>query len=149
VYVQAVTSDPLDVRFELRVSKAWLALVDDWRRQQQDIPARAEAVRRLVELALQIGDRKPFHILLEAFYAEGGPDRIQRMGFDDHRSPAQAAEADLAERRQSTMLYPFEQILEIVSEEQGPATDALRARLRLLLGDVKPRSILPPDSAAR
>lgn len=39
-------------RFEMRAPKAWLALVDDWRRKQPDIPPRAEAIRRLVEKGL-------------------------------------------------------------------------------------------------
>lgn len=39
-----------DTPFQMRVSKAWLKSLDDWRRTQPDIPSRAEAVRRLVEL---------------------------------------------------------------------------------------------------
>jgi len=30
-----------------------LATIDDWRRQQPDLPSRAEAIRRLVELGLK------------------------------------------------------------------------------------------------
>ena len=40
-------------RLEMRVSKDFLAMVDEWRRRQPDIPARAEAIRRLVELGLK------------------------------------------------------------------------------------------------
>jgi hypothetical protein len=36
-------------RFQMRVSPAFLRLVDEWRRQQPDLPSRAEAIRRLVE----------------------------------------------------------------------------------------------------
>ena len=32
----------------MRASDEWLRKVDDWRRVQPDIPARAEAIRRLV-----------------------------------------------------------------------------------------------------
>lgn len=39
-------------RFEMRAPKAWLARVDDWRRQQPDLPPRAEAIRRLVDETL-------------------------------------------------------------------------------------------------
>lgn len=39
-------------RFILSVSPDWLDTVDEWRRQQPDIPSRAEAVRRLVDLGL-------------------------------------------------------------------------------------------------
>jgi hypothetical protein len=38
--------------FQMRVSPEWLATIDDWRRQQPDLPSRAEAIRRLVEKAL-------------------------------------------------------------------------------------------------
>ncbi len=39
-------------RFEMLASPEWLRKVDDWRRVQPDIPARAEAIRRLVEKGL-------------------------------------------------------------------------------------------------
>jgi len=35
----------------MRVSEAFLRMVDDWRRRQKDLPSRAEAIRRLVESA--------------------------------------------------------------------------------------------------
>jgi hypothetical protein len=43
-------------RLEMRVDPAFLQAVDDWRRRQPDIPPRAEAVRRLVEKALDSHD---------------------------------------------------------------------------------------------
>ena len=39
------------MRFELRVPASFVKLLDDWRRQQDDIPNRSEAIRRLVEAA--------------------------------------------------------------------------------------------------
>jgi hypothetical protein len=39
-------------RFEMRVPTSFVAAVDQWRRKQKDLPARAEAIRRLVELGL-------------------------------------------------------------------------------------------------
>jgi hypothetical protein len=39
----------------MRVNDEWLKALDDWRRQQPDIPSRAEAVRRLVEKGLGEG----------------------------------------------------------------------------------------------
>ena len=42
-----------DERFEMRAPSAWLQRIDDWRRQQPDIPSRAEAIRRLVDQALK------------------------------------------------------------------------------------------------
>jgi hypothetical protein len=34
----------------MRVSEPFLRMVDDWRRGQTDVPSRAEAIRRMVEL---------------------------------------------------------------------------------------------------
>jgi hypothetical protein len=45
-----------DKQFQMRASDEFLTKVDDWRRAQPDIPGRAEAIRRLVEIAL---GRKP------------------------------------------------------------------------------------------
>lgn len=39
-------------RFEMKAPAPWLASIDEWRRQQPDIPSRAEAIRRLVETAI-------------------------------------------------------------------------------------------------
>jgi hypothetical protein len=39
-------------RFEMRVASTFLQAVDNWRRKQEDLPSRAEAIRRLVELGL-------------------------------------------------------------------------------------------------
>jgi hypothetical protein len=43
-----------DRPFQMRVSEQFLRMVDDWRRSQVDLPSRAEAIRRLVELATKI-----------------------------------------------------------------------------------------------
>ena len=43
-----VTGDPVLVRIQPEMAK----LLDDWRRRQDDIPGRPEAIRRLVEQAL-------------------------------------------------------------------------------------------------
>jgi hypothetical protein len=42
----------------MRVSEQFLRVVDDWRRCQIDLPSRAEAIRRLVELGSKI-KKKP------------------------------------------------------------------------------------------
>jgi len=39
-----------DRPFQMRVSESFLRMVDDWRRGQIDVPSRAEAIRRMVEL---------------------------------------------------------------------------------------------------
>ena len=46
------TDDPKTVTVQLRVSTEYLKAVDDWRRQQEDIPVRSEAIRRLTMMAL-------------------------------------------------------------------------------------------------
>ncbi|HEY4395012.1 MAG TPA: YfbU family protein [Polyangia bacterium] len=40
-------------RFEMRVDEDILEKLDRWRREQDDLPSRAEAMRRLVEIGLQ------------------------------------------------------------------------------------------------
>jgi len=42
-----------DRQFQMRVSEDFLEAIDGWRRTQPDIPARSEAIRRLVELGLE------------------------------------------------------------------------------------------------
>ena len=46
------TNDPKTVTVQLRVSADYLKAVDDWRRQQPDIPVRSEAIRRLTMIGL-------------------------------------------------------------------------------------------------
>ncbi|MEI6882651.1 MAG: YfbU family protein [Bacteroidota bacterium] len=46
---------PKNERFEMRVDETLLGDVDRWRAQQDDVPSRAEAMRRLVELGLARG----------------------------------------------------------------------------------------------
>lgn len=40
-------------RFQMRVSPKFIKSVDAWRRKQEDLPSRSEAIRRLVEIALK------------------------------------------------------------------------------------------------
>jgi hypothetical protein len=47
-------------RVEIRLNAALVAAIDDWRRHQPDLPPRAEAVVRLVEMSLEASaKRKP------------------------------------------------------------------------------------------
>jgi hypothetical protein len=52
------TKRPQDRPFQMRVSEEFLRTVDDWRRGQTDLPSRAEAIRRMVELAAKM-KKKP------------------------------------------------------------------------------------------
>jgi hypothetical protein len=40
-------------RFEMRVPASFLKMIDDWRRKQDDLPSRAAAIRRVIELGLK------------------------------------------------------------------------------------------------
>jgi hypothetical protein len=44
--------EPLDQRLQLVISKGQVRAVDEWRRQQRDLPSRSEAIRRLIETGL-------------------------------------------------------------------------------------------------
>ena len=39
--------------FQMRVRKSFMDKIDNWRRQQEDLPPQAEAIRRLVEKGLE------------------------------------------------------------------------------------------------
>jgi hypothetical protein len=41
-------------RFEMRVTASFLKAIDEWRRRQDDLPTRAEAIRRLVALGIKV-----------------------------------------------------------------------------------------------
>jgi len=41
------------IRFEIRLQSGLSIKIDEWRRQQPDLPSRAEAARRLIEIALE------------------------------------------------------------------------------------------------
>jgi hypothetical protein len=52
------TKRPQDRPFQMRVSDDFFRTVDEWRRAQVDLPSRAEAIRRMVELAAKM-KKKP------------------------------------------------------------------------------------------
>jgi hypothetical protein len=43
-----------DKVFQMRATEGFFRQIDDWRRQQPDLPSRAEAIRRLIELGLKV-----------------------------------------------------------------------------------------------
>jgi metal-responsive CopG/Arc/MetJ family transcriptional regulator len=45
-------------RFNMRASKDLFEKLDNWRRDQPDIPGRSEAIRRLVELGLAAAPKR-------------------------------------------------------------------------------------------
>lgn len=48
-----MADDSQTERLQMRVSPEFLTRVDEWRRKQIDLPSRSEAIRRLVEKALE------------------------------------------------------------------------------------------------
>jgi hypothetical protein len=42
-----------DKVFQMRATEEFLRQIDDWRRQQPQLPSRAEAIRRLIEIGLK------------------------------------------------------------------------------------------------
>ncbi|WP_338928400.1 hypothetical protein [Roseomonas mucosa] len=48
-----------DKTYQMRVTDEFLRTIDEWRRQQPDIPPRAEAIRRLIELGLHASKAQP------------------------------------------------------------------------------------------
>jgi uncharacterized protein len=46
-------------RFEMRAAPELLSRIDEWRRHQSDLPSRAEAIRRLIELGLSASESDP------------------------------------------------------------------------------------------
>lgn len=58
-YTMDMAAEQKTRTFQMRVDDAWLATVDEWRRKQPDLPARAEAIRRLVDQSLKAGSKDP------------------------------------------------------------------------------------------
>ena len=50
---------PKTERFEMRLDLEMIERIDRWRREQPDLPGRAEAMRRLVDKALGDPPKKP------------------------------------------------------------------------------------------
>lgn len=48
-----------DKVFQMRTSEEFLRRIDDWRRHQPDLPSRAEAIRRLIQLGLEATPHMP------------------------------------------------------------------------------------------
>lgn len=55
--------EKLDQRIQLVASSSFGRDVDEWRRTQQDLPSRSEAIRRLVYLGLQHEEEHPMRMI--------------------------------------------------------------------------------------
>ena len=60
-----------DKTFQMRASEDWLRDLDNWRRKQEDIPGRAESIRRLVALGI---DAEPVIADMLSFLERTGTD---------------------------------------------------------------------------
>jgi hypothetical protein len=47
-----------DRTFQMRTTDEFLRRIDDWRRFQEDLPSRAEAMRRLIELGMEAASQR-------------------------------------------------------------------------------------------
>ena len=52
-YKAHMTDSQMTRTFQMRVEDDFLKAIDDWRRGQEDLPSRSEAIRRLVAIALE------------------------------------------------------------------------------------------------
>ncbi len=52
-------SDGQTKTFQMRVNEEFMRSIDRWRAQQPDVPPRAEAVRRMIAIAIEATKRPP------------------------------------------------------------------------------------------
>ena len=52
------TTDPKTQTLQMRVSSDFLEKLDAWRREQDDLPNRAETIRRLVDIGIAASQKK-------------------------------------------------------------------------------------------
>jgi hypothetical protein len=50
----AMADELKDLRIPVMMAATEVAAIDAWRRKQDDLPSRSEAIRRLVELGLKV-----------------------------------------------------------------------------------------------
>jgi uncharacterized protein YfbU (UPF0304 family) len=71
-------------RFEMRIDSELLDRLDHWRNREDDVPSRAEAVRRLIEAGLAHDNRGPAPVLSdgEKLIAVMLSDLIKKLGVE-------------------------------------------------------------------
>jgi len=138
----------------LRVDEDLLKRLDNWRREQADLPARPEAVRRLIEKGLTSipeqsaqapsvkGSRSLSALLLDLYRT--APD-LTTWGFEKGTTPEQALQFDLPSlearkaRRKSAQQSDFERlrsaaelILDMLDNDNLPNDPARQALIDLV-----------------
>lgn len=51
---KSLDAKPKDTQLQMRVSADWVKEIDDWRRQHDIIPSRADAVRQLLAIGMKV-----------------------------------------------------------------------------------------------
>jgi Arc/MetJ-type ribon-helix-helix transcriptional regulator len=74
---------PKSVRFEMRLELGLVEQIDAWRRGQDDLPSRAEAIRQLVERALGSADTRPTTARAQEKAAELASKEIDKLKTQD------------------------------------------------------------------
>jgi hypothetical protein len=52
-------SGPLNQRIPFATDDAQVEAIDEWRRRQRDLPTRSEAIRRMIDIVLQMNADTP------------------------------------------------------------------------------------------
>ncbi|UVK42009.1 hypothetical protein BPNPMPFG_003642 [Mesorhizobium sp. AR07] len=117
-------------RFQMSANPDFLKLVDNWRRSQPDIPARAEAIRRIVANALDTTEAPSLSALVRDWFASN-PTRLALFGFDGSVTVEQAVDALLKDRYQSPVI-PAKLMLEAFQHEADPIAKQIVALLQRL-----------------
>jgi hypothetical protein len=52
----SMQNEPRDTRIPVMMPRSLVERIDAWRREQEDLPSRAEAIRRLVERGLSLSE---------------------------------------------------------------------------------------------
>ena len=106
-----------DARFGMRVSPEFMELVDGFRREQADLPSRAEAIRRMVVAGNAF---RPSDIMVLVALACAADKRPVDKELSDH---AMAAVERITERLKQTSLVDrtlgIEDIIDTVDKEKG------------------------------
>jgi hypothetical protein len=80
----AVTGDLVGVRVQPDMAKQ----LDDWRRKQDDLPGRPEAIRRLVELGLRAKGKWRAHVQRGALWTLTDDDMLCKLLASGMKAPA-------------------------------------------------------------
>lgn len=90
-----------DRPFQMRVTEDFLETIDKWRANQDDVPARAEAIRRLVEIGLgkPVPSAKAPRVLSTAKQGAARAAELAGKAIDKHLDPAASNEERKVRKR--------------------------------------------------